>query len=788
MIKNYFNAIRNFWKNKTFSALNILGLAIGMACAGLIFLWAEDEFSFDHMYPKKDRLYTVLNNQNIDGTVFSNWSSPRMMASSIKKEIPGIANACRISDASVNALFSSGEHSVYSLGRFADSSFFTMFTLQFTDGSAENAFTQLYSIVLTEKAAKKILGTEKNIIGKAVRMNNNQDYIVSGVLRDIPQNSSLQFEWIAPYQVTEPPSWVSYGPTTYVELDPRADLAVVNNQLYNYIPQKDASQKSHSFLFPMRDWHLRNEFVNGRQTGGGQIDHVRMLSVIGWIILFIACINFMNLSTARSEKRAKEVGVRKVLGSDKKRLIAQFLVEALCMSVLAGILAVVMILMALPAFNQIVQKQLTFALTPIHILALATIILICGLVAGSYPSLYLSSFKPIAVLKGLKIKTGSAAFIRKSLVVIQFTVSLIFIISTIIILLQIRHVKERKLGFNKNRLIEMNMQHDIAGNFSSIKNDLLGTGLVENAAMAGHEMIYGGDTDNGFTWNGKTGDNNVSIPFRKVSSEFMSTYGMHLIHGRDFDPGGVIDHSNIIITKSMEKLMGEDNAVGKIMQSPRDLQHGQLENVTVIGVVDDFVFGNVYNNPGPAIFFCRPPEYENLVYVRVKSAANLQSALAKIEDVLKKDNPGFPLQFKFVDEQFNQLFLNELMMSKISGVFAVLSIIISCLGLFGLAAYMAEQRIKEIGIRKVLGATASNLTVLLSKDFIRLVIISCVLSFPIAKWMMHRWLQNYTYRIEASWWIFASAGLIAILIAITTVSFQTLKAALANPVNVLKSE
>ncbi len=539
MIKNHFKtAIRNFWNNKTFSALNIFGLAIGIACAGLIFLWAEDELTFDDMNVKKDRLYVLLSNQTFDGNTFSNWSSPRMMAASIQKEIPGIAKAARMSDEPINALLTNGDKAVYASGRFADPSLFSMFTLPFADGRAANAFPQLYSIVLTEKATKKIFGSDKNIIGKTVRMDNKQDYIVSGILRDLPQNSSLQFEWLAPYQTTEAPNWGSYGPFTYVELGASANLSAVNHQLYNYIHRKDASQESHSFLFPMRDWHLCNEFVNGKQTGGGRIEQVRMLSIIAWIILFIACINFMNLSTARSEKRAKEVGVRKVLGSNKKNLIAQFITEALCMSLLAGIIALVIILLMLPVFNQLVQKELVLSMTPLHTLALLIIVLICGLVAGSYPSLYLSSFKPIAVLKGLKIKTGSASFIRKTLVVVQFTVSLVFIISTIVIYLQIQHVKDRKLGFNKNNLIEMNMQHNISGSFTAIKHDLLNTGYIENAAMSDHIMIYGGNTDDRFTWQGKTDGNNLSISFRKVSPEFMATYGMHVIYGRDFEPRG----------------------------------------------------------------------------------------------------------------------------------------------------------------------------------------------------------------------------------------------------------
>jgi predicted permease len=801
MFKNYLKTtFRTFWKNKGYSFLNIFGLAIGISCAGLIFLWAENELKWDNSNVNKKNIYAVREIATYAGNKFVNWSTPRPIAAAIKTEIPGIVTTCRTSDEEVKLLFSIGDNSMYASGKYADSSLFSMFTLPFVHGNAATAFRQLHSIVITQSTAKKFFGDRTNVLGKTVRVNSKQDYIVTGVVKDVPQNSSLQFEWLIPYEVNliennsyqsgDATAWNSYGPFTYVQVDVKADVSSINKKLYNYIHSKDATQTTRAFLFPMSDWHLYDEFANGEQTGGGQIEHVRMLSIIAWIILLIACINFMNLATARSEKRAKEVGVRKVLGSGKNRLIAQFLAEAFLMSALATVLSIVIITLALPAFSQLVQKQLSLQLSGTsHIIALLSITVICGIVAGSYPSLYLSSFNPIGVLKGLRIKTGSAAFIRKGLVVLQFAISVVFIISTVVVYFQIQHIKDRKLGFNKNNLIEIDMQHNIDDNFSLIKNDLLHTGFAENAALADHAILYGGDNDNGFTWQGKPVNEDISISFRNVSAEFVSTSGMHIIDGRDFGADKGLNNSSVIINESLAKILGKESAVGKIIQSPRGQGEGKFENLTVIGVVKDYVFGNIYDNgSGPVMLLSKPSQNADLIYVRLKPQAHVVEALAKLQEVMKKDNPSYPLQYKFVDDQFHEMFLNEVLMSKLSTVFAMLAIIISCLGLFGLAAYTAERRIKEIGIRKVLGASTAGIAALLSKDFLRLVVIACLVAFPVAWWIMHNWLQNYEYRIEMSWWIFLAAGVSAILIALITISFQSIKATLANPVKSLRTE
>ena len=807
MFRNYFKTtVRNLWKNKTNSFLNIFGLAIGIACAALIFLWVEDEVNFDKFNVKKDRLFFVRVNQQYDTYTATFGSSPGVMAPAMKADIPGIANTCRVTEDQTSLLFNVGDKAVYASGKYAEPALFDMFTMPFVQGNAKNAFNQLYSIVLTEKTARKFFGNEENVIGKTVRVNNSQDYVVSGVLKDLPQNSTLQFEWLSPFEIYYNKSpwaqkWGNFCLSTYVELKPEVNVDDINKQLFDYlkIKQNDATTNAHAFLFSMNNWHLYDQFENGKQTGGGRIQYVRLFSIIAWIILFIACINFMNLATARSEKRAREVGVRKVLGAGKKRLIIQFIGEALFMALIAAIAAIFIVSLVLPSFNSLVQKELFLnLLTPLHLSALVLIIVICGFVAGSYPSLYLSSFNPVYVLKGMKLKTGSAAFIRKGLVVLQFTISIALIIGTIIIYKQIQHVKSRNLGFNKDNLLQMRLQGDMMKNFAVIKHDLINTGVVENVALADHETIYSGNNTGAISWQGKDPNSNILISNRVVSPEFIGVTGMKISEGRDFVETDVVEMSddfkpkeanpvfNVIITETLEKLMGKESALGKILQLPAS-KPNEYFKLKVTGVVKDYVYGNMYGKPDPVVFYCIP-KFTSLMYVKAKAQANTEQALAKIEAVMKKNNPAYPFEYRFVDDQFNNMFLSEMLISKLSRVFAALAIIISCLGLFGLAAYTAERRTKEIGVRKVLGASVAGLAGLLSKDFLKLVGLSCLIAFPAAWWAMQQWLQNYTYRIDISWWIFIAAGTLAMIIALATVSFQAIKAAIANPVKSLRTE
>ncbi len=528
-------------------------------------------------------------------------------------------------------------------------------------------------------------------------------------------------------------------------------------------------------------WHLYDSWQNGKEREG-RIKYVKLFTIIAWIILIIACINFMNLSTARSEQRAKEVGVRKVMGAGKSSLVGQFIGESVIMAFLSAILSIALVFLVLPFFNDLVEKKLSMSLSnPIHFGGLMLIALVCGLVAGSYPAFYLSSFNPVKVLKGLKIKgSNSTGLIRKGLVVTQFAISIILIISTIIIFQQIQHVKTRELGYNKNDLIYSSLNGNLKANFSVIKNDLKSTGTVEDICMSNNNILNLGSNTGGFKWQGKDPNKQILITVESVTPEYIHTMGLKLKEGRNFYPEIKSDSSNIIINETLAKLIGNKNIIGSL------ISQGD-ENYTVVGVISDFVYNDMYKPASPLVLF---PDTSNVnvLSMRISPSVPTKTALDRIENVIKKVNPAYPFEYKFVDDSFAKQFKNENLIGTLAMVFSLLAIVISCLGLFGLAAYTAERRTKEIGIRKVLGASINGLATLLSKDFLKLVAISCVIAFPLAWWAMNNWLTNFEYRIAIDWKIFLVAGVLAIMIALITVSFQAIKAAVANPVKSLRSE
>jgi putative ABC transport system permease protein len=785
MLKNYFKTtFRSLWKNKGYSLLNIGGLAVGITCAALIFLWVEDELTFNHYFSNRNNLYKVKDRQTYDGTTFVFDATPGPFANGIKAEIPGIKNTARTTWGN-QSLFSIGEKNIYEQGNYVDPGFLSMFQLRFIKGDAANAFSALYSIVISETMAYKFFGTT-NVIGKTLKVDNKQDYVISAVIEDLPENVSFKFDWLSSFKIYEDQNtwlqnWGNNGVVTYVEAQPNADIQAINKKLYKYIDSKQKGSIAKISIYPMNRWRMYDSFDNGKEIPG-RIKYVNLFSLIAWIVLIIACINFMNLSTARSEQRAREVGVRKVLGAGKRKLITQFISESISMSLISAVLAIAIIYISLPAFNSLVEKQLSLNISnPFHIAALLIIALVCGLIAGSYPAFYLSSFRPVFVLKGIKIKnSGSAGFIRKGLVILQFSISVILIVCTILIYQQIFHIKNRDLGYNKQDLIYMDLQGKMKEHFNAIKNDLQQTGVVQNASLSRSMVLQLGSNTGDFNWEGKDPNKQVLITVEAVSPEYVSTMGMHLKEGRDFYPDAKADSNNIIINEALAKIINKKNVLGSIL-SLHDSKY------TVTGVVKDFVYNNMYSSSAPLMIYSDTSS-TNYLTIRFKTNANLAAALPALEKVMKSDNPGYPVEYKFIDETFGQLFKTETLIGKLAGVFSILAIFISCLGLFGLAAYTAERRTKEIGIRKVLGATVKGLTALLSKDFLQLVVISCIVAFPVAWWMMKSWLESFAYRIDISGIVFVVAGLLALFIALITVSFQAIKAAIANPVKSLRTE
>jgi putative ABC transport system permease protein len=786
MYKNYFKAaIRNLLHNKTYGFLNIAGLAVGIACAALIFLWVEDELTYNHHHKDLDRIYRVWEHQTYDGKTFTFGATPGVLARGMQDELPGVEITAR-TDWGMPKLFVKDDKNIFEHGMYMDSSFFRIFDFPFIKGDPSKPFNQLHSIVISKTMAEKFFKNANDAYGKTLKMDNEQEYFINGIFEDLPANSSFKFNWAVPFKLYEDnnqwlTSWGSNGVQTYVKVAPNTDVKRLNEKLLNFIQSKDENAVAKAFLFPITDWRLYSKFEDGKQVGG-RIEYVRLFSIIAWIILIIACINFMNLATARSEKRAREVGVRKVLGAGKGKLVFQFLTESVILSFIAVILSVIIVYISLGGFNKLVEKELVVRISdPLHLGSLLVIGLVCGLIAGSYPALYLSSFKPIVVLKGIKIKgSTSAGLIRKGLVVTQFAISIILIISTIIIYQQVQHVKNRQLGYDKEQLVYMDLQGKMNEKFRAIYQNLLSTGVVENAAVSNQRVLQMGNNGWSYSWQGKDPESKILITNEWVSSQYIKTLGMNLKMGRDFGPIEKNDSLNIIVNESFAKLMNKEDVVGEIVRNnERDYQ--------IIGVVEDFVYTDMYAPAMPLILFAQPSS-TNYLFVRLKDNVNIKNALAKVESVVKTHNPGYPFEYKFMDEEFHKLFKSEMLIGTLSRVFAFLAIFISCLGLFGLAAYTAERRTKEIGIRKVLGASIASITKVLSADFLKLVFVSFLIAFPIAWYLMNKWLEDYAYRITINWIVFVYAGIAAIVIAVITISYQTIKAALTNPVKNLRME
>ncbi len=789
MLINYLiTAFRAFRKSSVYGLLNITGLALGIACAALIFLWVEDELSFDHSYAKHNELYQIRLNLDYSGKIESFACAPGPMSDAIRSTIPGIVNTSQLRWD--RELFSLKDKNTYEQGLYVDTSFFSMTQLPFVKGNAAG-FNNPHAIVLSEKMAQKFFGAT-DPVGKTLQVNNQQPFVVTGVVHDQPRNVSLQFDWLMPVSnFLEIQKWLDdwgdYGIPTLVEVQAGTDIKKIDQQLTALLQSKHKMPvKTTVRLWAMNDWHLRDRYTNG-EPDGGQIRGVQLFSAIAWIILIIACINFMNLATARAGQRAREIGVRKTLGAVRYTLISQFLAEAIAMSFLSVLLAVFLVYLSLPYFNILVQKQLIFdPLAPAHLAGLLALGILCGLIAGSYPAFYLSSFNPVSVLKGQRKGGGNGAgFVRRGLVVTQFAVSVVLIVCTAIIYQQINHTKDRDLGYNKQNLLYTNLTGKMLEHFEVIKSELLQTGVVASAALSNSPPLamWSTFTLNDLTWEGSDPNNTVKAYWEGVTPDYIATMGLQLKAGRNFNPDTAENRGMVIINESMARLMGKAGRVGTMFNNGN-------RKFEIIGIVKDHVFNDIYGYAAPLVLACKTRNNNNYhtLQIRLYAGNKLSTALAKVEAVLKANNPGFPFEYQFADEVFYDILRGESTIGKLAGIFASLAIIISCLGLFGLAAYTAEQRTKEIGIRKLLGASASGLAAMLAKEFMQLVALACLIAFPLAWFLMNGWLANYAYRIAIHWWIFGITGTIALLIAMLTVSVQAIRSALANPVKSLRSE
>ncbi|HTJ13029.1 MAG TPA: ABC transporter permease [Dinghuibacter sp.] len=773
-------------RNRTFGWLNITGLAIGITCASLIFLWVENEYSYNRMFPKYDRLYRILEVQTYEGKREVFQAEPIPLAEAVKKEVPGIRNTARtLLGEQFRLLFSLGDKGINEQGKYADSSLFSMIDLAFVYGDRPSAFREVHSVVISASMARRFFG-DVNPVGRALKVDNKQEYTVTGVFTDLPANCSFRFDWLIPYKVySDAQPWSTYwganGAETYVELEPGADVAAINRTLKHYLATKKPDMTTECFLWPMKDWNLHAKWT-GDKEDGGKITYVRLFTLIAWIILLIACINFMNLATARSEQRAREIGVRKTMGARRRKLIGQFIGEAMVLSFLSVLLSVFLLSLALPWFNQLVHEHLSLRLRdPRHLAALVAIGLLTGLVAGSYPAFYLSSFNPVTVFKGLRLKNAAGnLFIRKGLVVTQFTVSILLIVCTIVIYSQVRYVNRMDMGYKKDNLIYLNLKPGGATHVQALKNALMHTGAVTSVAASGFPITAIWSNGDDYTWQGKDPTKNPLVSAEAVDADYLPTMHVQLKSGRNFYATGQ-DTANVLINESMAAQMGKEGHVGAQIVS------GNWK-ITVVGIFKDFIYNDFNHSWGPLIFYYDPKTTTDLTLNIALRPGELSASLAKVGKVVRSFDPAYPFEYTFLDDDVAAQFKTEEMTGRLSAVFAVLAIVISCLGLFGLAAFTAERRTKEIGIRKVLGASVAGLTGLLSRDFLLLVGISCLVALPLAGWIMIRWLSDYSYRTALHWWIFPAVGAGAVLIALATVSYQAIRAALANPVDSLRTE
>lgn len=796
MIKSYFKiALRNLLKNKGYTFINVAGLASGMAVALLIGLWIWDELTFNRYHKNYDRLAQVWQHNEYNGVKGSQTSNPYLMAEEIRNNFGSDFKYVLQSTWNFGRVLTVGEKKFNKTGMYWEPQVIDMLSINLLRGTPELALKDPYSIILSESVAKTFFD-DADPIGQTIRINNKNDVKVTGVYEDIPHSSNFrEMSFIMPWELyliesewikSMDDPWGSNFTQTWAQLADHADMdqvsAKIINVKYNKISEDDRRYKPEVFLHPMAKWHLYAEFKEGKNVGG-RIEFVWLFGIIGVFVLLLACINFMNLSTARSEKRAKEVGIRKSIGSARAQLINQFFSESIVVALLAFSVSLGLTYLTLPLFNEVAGKKISLPWNDSTFWLLGIgFSMLTGVIAGSYPALYLSSFQPVQVLKGTFRVGRLASLPRKVLVVLQFTVSVTLIIGTIVVFRQVEFAKDRPIGYDRNGLINIYLQTpDIHKHFETVRNELISQRAIVDMTEAGSPTTQVWNTNGGFTWAGKDPALAVDFPNNGVSHEFGKTVGWSFIDGRDFSREFASDSNAFVINEATAKFLGFKNPVGEILT-------WNDRNYTIIGVIQDMIIESPYEPVRASLWHIDRYDNANLVILKLNPEMNAHDAIEKIKGVFTHYDPASPFEYTFVDVEYARKFSDEERIGKLASAFSLLAIFISCLGIFGLASFVAEQRTKEIGVRKVLGASVLNLWGMLSKDFLVLVSISLALAMPMAWYLMNGWLEKYEYRSDISWWIFAVAAVGALSITLATVSFQAIKAALMNPVNSLRSE
>lgn len=785
---NFKIAIRNLWKNKGYTLINVGGLAIGLASCMLLLMYVAYEWSFDRQAPNSDKTYVVYNNFKADAETFSWAWTPGVMAKEVEATIPGVARASH-SSYPENQLIGYERNQFKKSMIFADPAFLKIFDFQFLRGNPAHALSNINSVVLTETVAKNLFGNE-DPINKSVKFNNTEVLKVDGVIADIPFNSSIRFDYLLSWDMylkqnpwAKNNNWGSNHCLTLVQLQDNASFEKANAQIKGiYARHIDANSGtvSTALMHPLTKWHLYDKFEGGKPVGG-RIDQIKLFFILAFCILLIACVNFMNLSTARSEKRSKEVGVRKAIGSSRKSLINQFMLESVLLAVMGMVVAFVLIEVSLPYFNGLLNIRLAIDYSDWRFwTALLGLTVVTGLLAGSYPAFYLSSFEPVKVLKGFTMPGTASVSVRKVLVVFQFTFAACLIICTAVVYQQLNFVKNKPVGFQRAGLIEIPIQGTLKekSKYDLLKQQLLKSGAVTHVSAFSMSLNDGGNNTFGIEWPGKNPKERILFNNRAVDLDFVKTIGSQLVAGREFSSTG--DTTQVMVNEAAVKAMKLKDGVGAKMNAGD-------HHFTVIGVIKDFTMESPYQSVRPVVMFYYPPDF-NKVVLRLNPVQNVSSSVSQIDEIVKSINPDFPVDHSFVDDGFEQKFNNEKLLGTLANWFGGFAIFISCLGLLGLALFMAEQRKREISIRKVLGANTTDILTLLNKDFVKLVAIANLIAFPLAYIIVNKWLANYEFRIGITVLPFALAILLCLIIAILTVSVQSIKVAKANPIDALKYE
>ena len=789
MLKNFFViSFRNLKKNGLYSIINISGLTIGIVCSVLILLWVEDEVSYDKFIPKYDRLYQVWISGDYDNKI-NNWQSVPLPTYEEMKTIDSNIKNSVVAGWGSPRLLTAGDVRIIKDGYYVSEEFLEMFEFPLVAGSHEEALKDPMSIVLSESLAKILFG-EEDPIGQQVKLSDEGTLQVTAIVEDVPENSSFQFDYLATWKYRESvnqwikdnkTNWGNYSFQVFVELNDPDRQADVEESIFPIMMEKDGGDgiNKYLFLYPMNRWRLYSNWDDQGNEIGGQSDYVQLFTLIAIVILVIACINFMNLATARSEKRAKEVGIRKSLGSTRKRLVAQFISESTFITAIAFVAAIILTELILPSYNTLVDKELAISYqSPIFWVCVVGGILLIGFIAGSYPALYLSSFNPVRTLKG-SIKVGKGATTpRKVLVISQFLFSIVLMISTFVIFQQIDLVKNRDLGYDQENLISVEVTNDIREHYDVLKQDVVSSGVAESMTRS-NSRVTQINSNNFLGWPGKPEERKVLFSTITAEYDYTKTMGIDVLMGRDFSKEFASDSSAIIVNQAALDLMNLEEPIGTSL----DLWGDQRR---LIGVVDNVLMGSVYEPVRPMFMILQ--DWGGYVTIRLKKTNDLQASLRELETIFNKHNPAYPFDYRFMDEDFQRKFTTISLTRKLATIFSTLAFIITGLGLFGLAAYTAEQRTKEIGIRKVLGASVANLMGLMSKDFAKLVMVAFAIAAPLGWYLMDEYLDRYTIRIDIAWWIFPLVGMIVLGFAIIIVSDQARRAAKTNPVNSLRSE